>query len=134
MSPMRHALLARLLTEACGGQCESAKVCRLERSRLGDFANPNVPDAFMPADVIADLEAFCGKPIYSRALLEEVPPGADSGDPLTEACELTEKSAALQRLVREAGPAIGAADRQRISAAMAEVADELLALAKAATP
>ena len=105
MDPMRHAWLARSLIDACGGLRASADVCRLGKSRLSEFTTVNT-DHFMPADVIADLEAYCGRPIYSQALVE-ARPGASAGRGLlTEACETTEVAAALQRVARlsAAGP------------------------------
>ena len=101
---MRHAWLARALITACGGPSAAADVCRLAKSRLSEIQDPNAPtDAFMPADVIADLEAYCGRPIYSAALAEETPAPART-DLVAEACELSEAALAAQRLVRIAWP------------------------------
>ena len=100
---MRHAWLARALITACGGPSAAADVCRLAKSRLSEIQDPNAPtDAFMPADVIADLEAYCGRPIYSTALAEETP-ASPAADVVTEACELSEAALAAQRLVRLTG-------------------------------
>lgn len=57
----------------------------------------------MPADVIADLEAYCGDPIYSQALLEARPGYVETAGLLSEACETTELAARLQALVRRVG-------------------------------
>ena len=100
MTPMRHALLARQLIERCGGLCAAAEATRLEKSRLSDFQNPNLPQSCMPADILCDLEAMCGEPLYSRALFEARPYRPDATDALTEACETVETAAELQRLVR----------------------------------
>lgn len=54
----------------------------------------------MPADVIADLEMYCGEPIYSRALVENRPHATLAADVLTEACEVTEAAGALLKTAR----------------------------------
>lgn len=100
MDPMRHAWLARSLIDACGGLPASADVCRLAKSRLSEFTIPT-SGAYMPADVIADLEAYCGRPIYSQALVEARPGYTESAGLLIEACETTERAAQLQHLVRQ---------------------------------
>jgi len=98
----RHALLARLLIEANEGLERSADNCRLDKSQLQRFTDPRHRQ-FMPADVIVDLEAACGRPIYSSAMVQ-ARPGADQvDDMMIEACELTEDVAVLQRAVRKAG-------------------------------
>lgn len=99
MDAMRHAHLARLLIAACGGLAPSAAACRLERSRLSEFQDAHTA-AFMPADVIADLEMYCGEPLYSRAIAENRPSATQAADVLTEACEVTESAGALLRTAR----------------------------------
>jgi len=94
-----HARLARQLIEACGGLAEAADVCRVRKSALGDYQSPH-GEGFMPADVIADLEAHCGQAIYSRALFEARPEAAAARNLTEEACEAAEAAAALQREVR----------------------------------
>jgi hypothetical protein len=101
MHPRQHALLARQLISACGGLVEAAEHCRLKKSRLSDFQDPIGAD-FMTADVIADLEAYCGEPIYSRALMEARPSAQEAKGLMVEACELTEGVAAFQKLARQA--------------------------------
>lgn len=54
----------------------------------------------MPADVIADLEAYCGEKIYSTALFEAGPAHGEARDLRDEVCEAVEAVAALQREVR----------------------------------
>lgn len=106
MDALRHAHLARLLIAACGGVDEITSAepafCRVGRTQLFDYGNDNKADAFMPADVIAQLEEYCGEPIYSRALVENRPSVVLAKTLLTEACETTEMAAQLQHLVRTA--------------------------------
>ena len=62
-----HKKAARTLIEKVGG-CEAAALfCRLGKSQLNDCCNPARP-AFMPSDVIADLEEVAGDPSYTRFL------------------------------------------------------------------
>ncbi|MFZ5871075.1 MAG: hypothetical protein ACOYXW_11190 [Actinomycetota bacterium] len=101
MDAQRHALLAGRLIEACGGLIEAAASCRLEKSQLHRFTDPEAGQ-FMPADVMAQLEARAGAPLYSLAMAELQAPIGAVEDIRTEAERLTEEAAATQRLVREA--------------------------------
>jgi hypothetical protein len=117
MNAKRHALLARLLIEACGGLHEAAAVddCRLRPSRLANFQDPNA-GSFMPADVVAALEAYCGRAIYSQAIADERPSASDLSDLADEACSLVEAAADLQELVRRhrAGDPLNAHEKDRV--------------------
>jgi len=97
----RHALLARLLIEAAGGNENAAANCRLATTQLQRFKDEN-SGQFMPADVIADLEDACSRRIYSAALAHKRGPGDQADDLQTETQELTEDAALLMRLVRTA--------------------------------
>lgn len=103
MNRRTHATLARMLIAACGGLEEAAGVCRIGRSQLSDCQSPHGA-GFLPADVIADLEAHCGEPVVSRALARAVIAEApEAGEALVDAaCEAAEAVAALQREVRRA--------------------------------
>lgn len=98
MNPRRHARLARELIEACGGLEEASHNCRVSKSGLSDYQNVCVV-SFMPADVMADLEAYCGQPIYSQAVADLRPSTPDVGDALTETHEAVQAAAALLPLV-----------------------------------
>jgi hypothetical protein len=117
MNAKRHALLARLLIEACGGLHEAAAIddCRLKHSRLANFQDPT-SGSFMPADVIAALEAYCGKAIYSRAIADARPSGSEISELADEACSMVEAAADLQELVRRhrAGEPLDARERDRV--------------------
>lgn len=67
MNQRQHAALARALIKHCGGLEEAESNCRVSMASLSRYQGPDHTDA-MPADVMADLEAYCGKPIYSQAL------------------------------------------------------------------
>ncbi|MET3665929.1 hypothetical protein [Caulobacter sp. 1776] len=117
MSNARHAALAKQLVRACDGVDDilKAKACRVSRSQLYEYQDPKA-GSFMPADVIADLEEFCGDPIYSRALQENRPAAAEAADLLIETMETTESAVALMAYVREAAAdgRISESERQRI--------------------
>ena len=99
MNSRQHAQLARQLIAACGTLCEAEKVVRVGKTLLSMYQSPD--DAhFMPADVIADLEAYCGQPIYSRALFDAATKPNIAADILSEGCEAAEATAALQRTIR----------------------------------
>lgn len=101
MNAKRHAALARKLIAACEGLEVAADNCRVKTSSLSRFCDPK-SGHFMPADVISDLEQYCGEPIYSQALCEGRPAAPQPANLLSEVCETTEVSANLQRVVREA--------------------------------
>jgi hypothetical protein len=124
----RHAWLARQLILACGGPLAAAQYCRLEKSRLSECQNPG-GGAFLPVDVIADLEAYCGEPIYSRALFEARPGGPVAEELLEEACEAVELAAGLQTLVRKlpARP-LARADRDNVMATCGQIEVRVRAL------
>lgn len=102
MTPREHALLARTLIHACGGIDEAATACDVRRSSLSNYQNPN-HEASMPGQVIDCLERYCGKPIYSRALIEQHTLEIDEVEDLVEeVSDATETVAALQSAARKA--------------------------------
>ena len=94
MTPRQHAKLARALIMACGGLDEAAAACRVGKSSLSDYQLPQIA-AFMPADVMADLEAYCGEPIYSRELVAERPFAPVGGCPVKETHDVVQAAAAM---------------------------------------
>lgn len=102
LSEREHARLARELITACGGIDEAAANCRVSRSKLSDYQNVGVV-LFMPADVMACLQTYCGKAIYSDALSQRIAEQNAACADLSElACVVTESSADLQKAVRTA--------------------------------
>ena len=99
MNAREHARLARSLIAACGGLEEASRACRVSRSVLSTYQQPTA-SATMPADVVCDLEAYCGAPIYSRALAARFDERTAGGDLRASACALTEEAADLQGLAR----------------------------------
>jgi len=131
VDPMRHAWLARRLIDACGGLSAAEGVCRLAKSRLSEFQQP-AGGSFMPADVIHDLEAYCGEPLYSRELVAARPWCAVGEGLAEEASEATEAAARLQGLARKLHGALGRNDREAILACCAEVETHIRVLMAAA--
>jgi hypothetical protein len=99
VNPLRHAQLARMLIAACGGLDDASGACAVNVSRLSEYQSPGA-GAFMRADVIADLEAYCGQAVYSGALAAERPAPIAVADLMSEACAAAESAVALQAEVR----------------------------------
>lgn len=126
MNRRQHAGLARRLISACGGLDESAAACRIGKTQLSECQNPH-GEAFMPADVIFDLEEHCGKPIYSRALFEARPDVIEARDLIEEACEAAETVTDLQKKIRLAAKdgVITPRERDELARDYASAEDEL---------
>lgn len=131
MTPMRHALSARLLIKACGGLEEAAAIptCRLKKSRLQECQDHN-SGAFLPIDVVAELEAYCGQPIYSRELVDCRPAAADGASLLKEACKTVEVTTSLLAKVSAAqeDQVITPSEQKEIDRAIMVVAEQLRVL------
>lgn len=65
------AATRRLLAEA-GGPVDAARATRVDHQGLSRYGNSGADhdERFIPADVIADIEAECGQPIVTRKLAE----------------------------------------------------------------
>lgn len=100
MNAKRHAQLARLLIQARGGLRTAAARCRVRISMLSKYCD-DASGCFMPADVIADLEAG-GEPIYSRALADASAGAGSVQDLLSEIFQTQEAAAFLQIVGRAA--------------------------------
>lgn len=126
MSNAQHAQLARDLIRACGGARKAAALCRLERSRLYEFED-ETGDAYMPADIIADLEEYCGDPIYSRGLVENRPSAVEPGRLVDETSSLTEISASLQAYARSAvaDDVVTRVEKRQLLALLAKIKDQI---------
>jgi hypothetical protein len=104
MNNRQHALWARSLIAECGGLDESAAHSRVGKSLLSAAQTPN-GGVYLAADVICDLELYCGKPVYTRAMLAALAAegvAAPAGDLTTEICEAAEKVVDVQGRVRRA--------------------------------
>jgi hypothetical protein len=125
MNARRHARLASDLIAACGGLEEAAAACRVGKSSLSDYQNA-VLTAFMPADVIDDLQAYCGDALYSRALTEERPSEPTRGDVMVETHEAVQAAAALLPLalaVQQGKPGAKRAFEDAVARLQSEVDD-----------
>jgi hypothetical protein len=125
----QHAALARLLIKACGGLDESARACRLSVSQLSR-AQDGMDPAVLPIDVVADLELYCGKAVYSRALvdlLELASARRSPSDLVAESCDVVEASANLQSMVRQSASDghLSESERRKITEGASRVRQEL---------
>lgn len=102
LSRREHARLARELIDHCGGLEEAAGACRVRKSALSMYQNPEDPST-MPADVMDALEEYAGQgPIYSSAIAERRMFPAPVGNLADAACDFSELSLEVQRVVRKA--------------------------------
>lgn len=90
----RHSALARQLIEKCGGLEEAAANCRVSKSVLSDAQNPNKPSS-LAADVIEDLEEYCGEGVYSTAMSKRAHGIAPSLDIMGEMLDMQSSAATL---------------------------------------
>jgi len=101
MTPRRLKMLTRWLVAECGGLEEAARACRVSVPSLSRYQTSG-NDHFLPLDALADLEAYCGKAVVSRELVEARPSNReaialrDAGD------EVILKGADAMRAIREA--------------------------------
>lgn len=132
MTPRNHARLARRLIDACGGLAEASEACGVSKSVLSTYQNPNEP-ATMSARVMADLEAYCGEPIYSREIAESRPSAPVAGNALTETHEVVQAAAALLPLAVDmiAGKPGARAAYEAAVAKLVEEVDDVEAIASA---
>ena len=120
MNAREHAALARTLIKACGGLMEAARACRVGKSQLGTAQDPS-QDYTLPADVIVDLEAYCGRRIYSARLFETGPHDPAQGDLMGTAIALNSRAADLIEHVR-----LALADGRLSSREKTELTDTLI--------
>lgn len=101
MNIRQHKAAARALIAACGGLDEAAAVCRVGRTSLSNYENVN-ETATMPADIITELEAYCGgRSIYSARLYAAADRPEPSLDLQGDALRLTELGARMTRELHE---------------------------------
>tara|TARA_R100001086_G_scaffold149323_1_gene79326 strand:+ start:82 stop:504 length:423 start_codon:yes stop_codon:yes gene_type:complete len=98
-----HSARARDLIQACDGLTDAAAHCRVSAAQLSDYNNPNKA-CTMPADVILDLEAYCGRPVYSSALAGVSGAVAPADDLI---CGAVGVSAGMANLVQKIVEALG---------------------------
>lgn len=95
MSTLWLKAKTRSLIAACGGLTEASRACaegarNYSVQHLSRCQTAGLPD-MLPIDIVACLEAYCGDPIVSRAMVEARPatlvPGQlrDEGDDVIEA-------------------------------------------------
>jgi hypothetical protein len=60
--------LLRALIDRLGGLDAAASIVRVGRSQLSSYGDPGAGNAFVPADVLAHLEAAAGEPLVTAEL------------------------------------------------------------------
>ena len=120
LSHREHARLARELIDACGGLEEAANACRVRKSALSGYQNPEDPST-MPADVMDALEEYAGQgPTYSGAIAERrMFPAKVTGCLKELAFDLAQESMDVVTAVRDAmaDGSLSANDLDRIASA-----------------
>lgn len=106
MQLRQHAYLARELQDACGGPDACLNILEVSpfpigRTHLYDTRDPSTPRT-MPIGSVEVLEGVCQRKIYTAVLCARQAAPSDAQCAVSEACELTETVATVQRLVREA--------------------------------
>lgn len=103
LSHREHARLARELIDHCGGLEEAAGACRVRKSALSGYQNPEDPST-MPADVMDALEEYAGQgPTYSGTIAERrLYPVKVTGCLKELAFDLAQESMDVVTAVREA--------------------------------
>lgn len=106
LNDRQQAATVRRLIAACGGLEEASRACttgarpysvtQLSRCQTAGSG------CFLPSDIIACLEDYCGDAIFGRALVEARPSGVMIDCAMTEASETTEVAASFQSKVRRA--------------------------------
>ncbi len=102
MTPRQHACAARALIAECGGLEEAAAApgCGVSKSQLARYQDPQEP-CTMTAQVMAALEAYCGAPVYSAALVAAATAGRTDGERLRDSGEeAVEAAAQFQKTIR----------------------------------
>lgn len=128
LSHREHARLARELIDACGGLEEAAAACRVRKSALSGYQNPEDAST-MPADVMDALEEYAGQgPTYSGAIAERrLFPTKVTGCLKELAFDLAQESMDVVTAVRDAmaDGRLSALDLDRIADAEREAEEAL---------
>lgn len=124
-----HAARARALVEACGGLQEAALHCRVSRSVLSDYGNPQKACA-MPADVILALEEYCGQAFYTHALSQASHGVLPVDDLVDGSISISVQSSALVQAVRDAlrDGELSESECRQLDGAVGQIRRELAAI------
>ena len=126
----------RQLVDAVGGGQRGAGICRGRQQDLSDWGNRNLPHRFMPADVIADLEAVAAHPFVTEALATEAgyalfklpEAGALAGDMLGHLSHFAKEGGEVMAVIATIAPDGVKAREVRDSNLIAEIDQALAAL------
>jgi len=127
----------RALIDACGGVTRAAQFTRVAASQLSRACSDHEAQ-FLPMDVVADLEAECGRPIVTEALaalshlsITSRPRSVRTSDHVRCIGEVSREFADFIQVQSNAA-ADGVVDRKESAAALDAIEDVMRALAEAA--
>lgn len=129
MNRRQHVAAARSLIAECGGLEEASSACRVSVPSLSNYQNPR-GDAFMPADVLADLEAYAGVNTYSSRLFECAHSAMPSGDLEADTLKLNIHVAGLAERAHDAmkDGILSAGERIVLTAAVSQIREAVNAI------
>lgn len=125
------ALLTSKLIDRCGGLSEASTACeQLSRhysitqlSRCQTVGS----GCFLPLDILAALESYCGDPVVSSGLVSRASVKVETADLLTSACEAAEEGSDVLRVIR-AAIRDGKLSRREIRLGLVEIEESRAAL------
>jgi hypothetical protein len=100
------ALLTKKLIDRCGGLAEASAACS-ELARyysVPQLSRCTTPGAgcYLPLDILAALERYCGVPVISQALAQQSPVEAGTERLADLACAFSEQALDVQKFLRTA--------------------------------
>lgn len=125
------ALLTSKLIDRCGGLNEASAACEqlarpysvTQLSRCQTVGS----GCFLPIDIVAALESYCGDPVVSGSLAERASVKVQTADLLASACEAAEEGSDVLRVIR-AAIRDGKLTRREIRLGMVEIQESRAAL------
>lgn len=100
------ALLTKKLMDRCGGLAEASAACeQLARQySIPQLSRCTTPGSgnYLPLDILAALERYCGEPVISRALAQQSPTEATTERLADLACAFSEQALDVQKFLRTA--------------------------------
>tara|TARA_R110002051_G_scaffold316556_2_gene396339 strand:+ start:8211 stop:8648 length:438 start_codon:yes stop_codon:yes gene_type:complete len=100
------ALLTSKLIDRCGGLAEASNACE-EKAR--HYSAPQLSrcqtvgsGCYLPLDILAALETYCGEPVVSRGLARRAKAAPETGNLADLVCTFNEQAGDVQRHVRAA--------------------------------
>lgn len=106
MTDRLFALLTKKLIDKCGGLAEASAACE-QSARY--YSVPQLSrcqsvesDNYLPLDILAALESYCGVPVISGALVQRFPVAVETERLADLACAFSEQALDVQKFLRVA--------------------------------